>query len=71
MFGAMLARSDLELAVSRAIREIGKMDLFLFYLRIEKGVSIGDLADIAWMSQDQVSARLKKIYDRIERHLAL
>ena len=56
--------------VSRVAREIGKMDLFLFYLRIEKDVSVEDISEITGFTHDQVNLRLKGIYDRIKQLLA-
>ena len=45
------------------------MDYFIFYLRIEAGVSVRDISEIVGFSQDKVSTRLKKVYDRIKKEL--
>lgn len=65
----MQARSDVATAVARATKSISKMDYLIFYLRIEAGVSVTDIAEIVGFSQDRISSRLKGVYDRIKQEI--
>lgn len=60
---------DVAGAVSRVLKDVKGLDIFMFYLKIEKGVTIRDIADVTGFSQDQVSIRLRKIYERIGEEL--
>jgi len=66
----MLLRSDVASAVSRVVGGMSKMDHFIFFLRVERGVSVRDISDITGFSHDRVGSRLKKAYDKIKAELS-
>ena len=61
--------ADITIAVSNVLRTFGKLERFVFYLHIEKGVSVRDVAEIVGMSQEKVGVFLGKVYERIREEV--
>lgn len=60
---------DLSVAVSRAIKKVGRLDLLIYYLKIEKGVATKDIREMTGLSQDKLNRRLQKIYTKIREEV--
>lgn len=65
----MSTSRDLSAAVSRAIKRVGRLDLLIYYLKIEKGVATKDIREMTGLSQDKLNRRLQKIYSKIREEV--
>ena len=55
--------------VGSVLQEVSPLDRFMFYLRIEKNVPVGEISEIVGFSQDKVGSRLKKVYEKLRARL--
>ena len=60
---------DMATAVGKVLKSIEKIDAFMFYLKIEKGMDSDEISQIAGMSEDSVNKRLKKTYEIVRQEL--
>lgn len=53
----------------RVIKRASRMDKFIFYLRIETGMRVKDIAEVIGYTPDRTSCHLRKIYSDIRREI--
>ncbi len=62
---------EISTAVSKAISSFPKIDILMFYLKIEKGMSTKEIAEIADLRVDHVNKRLKKMYLSVRKEMVI
>lgn len=62
-------RDAVSAAVPRVMRKLGSLDKFIFYLRIEAGMKVKEIAEIVGFTPDKTSCRLRRVYSMLKEEV--